>query len=474
MDRTALFSTLGLVALFAACTTLFFFHDLSYSELQKEYVPGVHGVHMLRGEGLSFDPWEPLEKNLSLEEMLKALCGEVGLDSSCYLDHGMRFRTFEKKHIIDGALTLHRTLVPLSREEITPALLDERIHLIAQWLKLNQRPDGSLPYLYFPSTDSYSADDNAIRQLITVQGIFALATALDDTELQRAGEKAEARALQRWIRGSAGFSHLFDYDGRSSLGASALAVLVMRGHDTGVVSERERQLGEYLLLMQRPNGSFQTFLDSPASTENERFYSGEALTALARLASASDDTRYDDALTKGHQYYWEKLRNDFSPQYAPWHMQAYALAYLDTKNEEYAHYVFWLADGLIETMLEGDKALPDEDGRFFNRAYPDWGPPHSASTGIYVEGLTYAYEVAEERGDTKKMERYADAILRGTRSLLQLQWTPETAYYVDHPDRVVGSFKVSVTNNTMRIDQVGHAANALVRVRALSLTNAHK
>jgi len=155
-------------------------------------------------------------------------------------------------------------------------------------------------------------------------------------------------------------------------------------------------------------------------------------------------------------------------------MQAYALAYLDTKNEEYAHYVFWLADGLIETMLEGDKALPDEDGRFFNRAYPDWGPPHSASTGIYVEGLTYAYEVAEERGDTKKMERYADAILRGTRSLLQLQWTPETAYYVDHPDRVVGSFKVSVTNNTMRIDQVGHAANALVRVRALSLTNAHK
>ena len=168
---------------------------------------------------------------------------------------------------------------------------------------------------------------------------------------------------------------------------------------------------------------------------------------------------------KGFDYYWPKLKEDFMPQYAPWHIQAYSSFYSSTHDKKYSEYVLWLADGLIDTMLAHDpEALPDEVGRFYNPEYPTWGPPHSASTGVYLEGLTYAYAIAKERGDTIREKKYLRSILSATRSLLLVQWTPENAYFLASPQRAVGSFKISITDNRIRIDQIGHSANALTRV----------
>jgi hypothetical protein len=151
-------------------------------------------------------------------------------------------------------------------------------------------------------------------------------------------------------------------------------------------------------------------------------------------------------------------------------MQAYAIAYQKTGNAEYREYVYWLADRLIETMLDADTVMrKDERGRFFNPEHPEWGPPHSSSTGIYTEGLTYAYELARSDGDPRRAARYRSAIFAGARSLLQLQWTEPSAYYLTRADRVVGAFKRTPTDNRHRIDQTGHAANALARVYSVVL-----
>ena len=194
----------------------------------------------------------------------------------------------------------------------------------------------------------------------------------------------------------------------------------------------------------------------------------EALTALARLFAMNKDERYAAAIQRGYEYYRPKIENDFKPQYAPWHIQAYTDAYEQTHDEHYADYVYWLADGLIETMLRNDPhTLADETGRFFNPQYASWGPPHSSSTGIYTEGISYAYMLAEVRGDVTRMQKYRAAALAGARSLLLVQWTSDAAYYLKYPERVVGSFKVTITDNRGRIDQIGHAGNALSRVQAI-------
>jgi len=448
-----------------------------YASLRSVFVPGVDGVKLTGANGAtaSFDPWEIQEQNRSLSQMIEVLCAEASLPSDCKNDPDVHFSVFTKDHVItraDGStVTLKRNTALVSVQDITPALLDTRIALIAQWAEKNQKPDGSLPYIYTPSNGKYVDDDNTIRQFITSQGLFAVATLTNDSALKKSATKDENFLMRTTYRPVSGMAYIAQSDGRKSLGAAAVATLSLRQEEglTSSLTNQERKLGDFMLSLQRQDGSFQTFYQATSTGEDERFYSGEALTAIERLAEVDDDPRYDAALESGMAYYQAYLQKDFWPQYTPWHMQAYALAYARTHKETYAQYAYWLADGLIETMLKHDtSALPDEAGRFYNPGYIDtWGPPHSASTGIYVEGLTYAYELAKEKGDDKRASRYRDAILLGTRSLLQVQWTSDDAYYLHYPERVIGAFKETVTNNRLRIDQLGHAANALARVRSL-------
>ena len=469
--------------LFLVCVIFFggFFivrnlHILTYDRLVQKFIPGVHGVVLVVPESTTrptFDPWQPLEQNRSLDEMLIRLCREATMPDTCAMEPGVRFELFTKGHRVGTEfenVALVRGTIPLTSGDITSQLLDERLSLMRDWALANQRSDGSYQYLYHPSSGSYPEGSNVIREMITVQGLYALGNLLNDAELIKAARAAEKQALFAYYRFDATkvYGYMVEADGEVKLGATGLAVLALREgkSDDEFLDAREKALGSFLLSMQRDDGSFQTFLHDAATDENERFYSGEALTAIAVLARVSGETKYYDALNQSLPYYRVKLADDFYPQYAPWHMQAYTIAYKNTQNEAYAEYVYWLADKLIETMLAEDyAALPDEEGRFSNAMHPEWGPPHSSSTGIYTEGLTYALELAQLRGDSERIEQYQKAVLSGTRSLLHVQWTPESAYYLKYPERTVGAFKRTVTDNRHRIDQLGHALNALTRVR---------
>lgn len=400
--------------------------------------------------------------------MLERLCSSAGSTQSCASDPGTRFRLFTKPHTV-GKIKLVRGAVAIEERDITNALLHERLQSVAVWAAENQREDGSFPYLYHPSSGEYPEGSNIIREMTMIQGLYALGRVLNDAHVHNAAVRAENQLMAEAYHYDAaqGYAYMVEETGEIKLGAAAVTIIAIRESTdiTAPLSEEEKHLGAFLLAMQREDGSFQTYVQGEKTDENDRFYSGEALTAIALLASATGDEKYYAALTKSLPLYRTKLQADFYPQYAPWHMQAYTIAYRETQDVAYADYVYWLADRLIETMLEEDSAaLEDEKGRFYNPDVPTWGVVHSSSTGIYTEGLTYAYQLAKQEGDAKRIERYRKAILSGTRSLLTVQWTPEGAYYLEHPERVVGALKRTPTDNRHRIDQTGHAANALARV----------
>lgn len=474
---------LGLFVVCAVFFGLFLYyrsgHVLSYVELNARFVPGVHGVILRIPESQhrpSFEPWHPLEQNRSLEAMLNRLCLEAQAAESCAKEPGVLFEMYTKQHRVGNSseYTVLERGTQFISEPITALLLTERLGLIREWALKNQRANGSLPYLYHPSSGAYPEGSNVIREMITVQGLYELAQSMHDDALKSAALKAERYVMQRSYRidTSGTFAYMVEEGGDVKLGASALAVLALRAPKDVIetLSREEYLLGEFLLRMQREDGSFQTFLHDEVGNENDRFYSGEALTALATLSLSSNDVRYIEALGRSFPYYQSLIVGDFYPQYAPWHMQAYTIAYQQTRDERYADFVYMLADRLIETMLEEDAvARADELGRFFNPTHSEWGPPHSSSTGIYTEGLTYAYELARLKGDSVRMARYREAIFAGSRSLLHTQWTTASAYYLEYPERVIGAFKRTITDNRHRLDQVGHAVNALVRVQTLIL-----
>ena len=46
---------------------------------------------------------------------------------------------------------------------------------------------------------------------------------------------------------------------------------------------------------------------------------------------------------------------------------------------------------------------------------------------------------------------------------LRLQFTEENTYYVEHPDRVLGAFRASLADSTLRIDHTQHALSSLLK-----------
>ncbi len=362
---------------------------------------------------------------------------------------------------------------PVLVSDVTKERIEDSLRSMGDWVRANQREDGGLPYRYTTEEERELGGSNAIRHMITVQGLRAMAHVLGDSDFATRATRLEEVLLEEQYEydASRGYAYIREGD-EIKLGAAALTVLASREGKTEStpLSPEEKALGAFLVAMQRDDGSFQTFLQEIPTDSNDRFYSGEALFALAKLHQVTGAAEYMHVLERGLSHYNQLLRASFFPQYAPWHIMAYATLYATEPDDAYAEYVFYLADALVTGMLDGDiYALPDELGRFYNPARPDWGPSHSSSTGIYVEGLTYAYELALARGDEVRAERYRAAILLGTRSLIQVQWTPDSAAQLKNPERAVGALRETVTDGSLRLDQLGHAANALARILALGI-----
>jgi hypothetical protein len=452
--------------------------NFTLAELEKKFVAGLSGVKFSDPTSAltaEFRPWEALEQNRTLTQMLGRLCEKVTLVNDCYRSPSAQFRIFYEPQLIDSSknpeqkIELFRGNRLITTTEITPNFLDARLNLMHEWLNQNQKSDGSFPYAYQPSRGAYPVGDNVIRQFTLTQGLFALSRALNDHGLATRGEKNLDQLLtQYYYFDKAKRWGYFREGDQVKLGAAALGVLAIL--ESGVPQKYAAELtalGQFLLDMQQADGSFQTFYQPPDFQTNDRFYSGEALTALARLAEFSGEAKYLAAVEKSFPYYQNLLQKNWSPQYVPWHTQAYYTAYRITGDTQYAKFIFELNDNLITNMQNQITELPDELGRFYNAKHVEWGPPHSSSDGIYLEGLTYAYELANLLQDNAHSGKYRQSIRLGTRALLQIQWTPDSAYYLNHPERVVGAFKRTILKNNLRIDQIGHALNALTRVKII-------
>jgi hypothetical protein len=124
-------------------------------------------------------------------------------------------------------------------------------------------------------------------------------------------------------------------------------------------------------------------------------------------------------------------------------------------------------DWILSMQQWNSVDFADMRGRFYSPAHPYYGPPHASSTGVYLEGLIDAFALAKQCGENKRMERYRVAIVRGIRSIMQLQYKNEIdCYYINNTTKVLGGIRTTVYDNTIRIDNVQHALMAFYKIYA--------
>ncbi len=426
---------------------------------------GLYGIELRApGTRARIGPLEMLTRNLGPRAALQALSHEIGLPLSRVQAWAFPADQFlmdwpgqRIHHLFRG-----QKIVPPAT--ITRARTAEMAGLMEDWLLAQVAPSGAATYKYWPSSGKYSNANNMIRQ-------FMASAALARIALRR-GDAASAATVQRnfafnfaaFYSQENGLGLIHEGD-KIKLGAAAVALIACLDlPDPAPFQPQITALARFILSMQNQGGSFRTFLTPADRTDCQNFYPGEACLALMRLFAVTRDESLITAVTRAFAHYRDWHRADRNPAFVPWHAAALCHLHRHRPDPDIAAFVFEMSDWLL-TIQQGRDRPADVWGEFFDPARPDFGPPHASATGVYLEGLIEAWDLARSLGDSARAEAYRKAILSGLRSLRQLQFRhPSDMFYLSRRTRVLGALRTTTYDNTIRIDNVQHGLMAIHRI----------
>ncbi len=336
---------------------------------------------------------------------------------------------------------------------------------MTRWLAAQVDETGAANYKYWPSRGAYASSNNAIRQWMATVCLSRTARVFGSEPLARIASKNLEHNIATTYKNNGDQSYIW-MNGSAKLGAAALAALaIFESPQRKRFINEEYALNSLIHSLGNADGSFDTFYIPRERKDNQNFYSGEALLFLAARYSVSRNPEELKRIMEAFHYYREWHRQNRNPAFVPWHTQAYFLVWKITKDKALKDFIFEMNDWLLSMQQWDSAEFPDMQGRFYDPARAYFGPPHASSTGVYMEGLIDAFSIAKELGDQTRAENYRITILRGIRSLMQLQYKDAIdCFYIKHVDRVLGGVRTTVYDNTIRIDNVQHGLMALLKI----------
>ena len=429
----------------------------------------------LNGASFRVSPLETLSTNRPLARWFERWLKQRSLTADGFFKLGGKIALLNSRQFIINRGYQAKALETFRGTHLVPhdvqaeQLAERVIAGISRWFMANQDPNGALPYKYWPSSGVYSEADNPIRRLMATVAFNRLAESLGRQDIRLAAKRNLKFNLQRFYQVRDGYG-VIEWQESVKLGALAIAGLAIL--ESPFAAEWNTELVEIRRTIDslwQPSGAFRTFLYPRDRNDNQNFYPGEALVFWATSLKKSPDASLLKRALQSVAYYRDHFRGARNPAFVPWHTQAVTMLYRITGDSALRDYVFEMNDWLIPHQQWGGSLDSDYWGRFYTPEKPIYGPPHASATGVYLEGLVDALDLALEAGDTKRAEAYRTSIARGIRSIAQLQFKDEIdAYYIRYRERVIGAIRTESDDNEIRIDNMQHALAALLKYRELN------
>ena len=445
----------------------------SWQEMNSGYIHGLYTVKISYGDQqVVYRPSYGIETNRNYKEMLTHMCSTLeGNVPNCEERDDVHISYAPTLHLatqwpFSQVREYYRGKIVHPKQEITTEYLIDTIERGLIWLWSNLSWD--FTYVYNPSSGTYSQNNNMIRQLMGSRLLAEMANE-DQTLLEKHQENVDYIFEHRYEE--EGDEWYVRYKHKSKLWAIAMLVrtLVASPLLEQYTDELEK-LTTTLVSLQNNDGSFNPRYIAPNYDYNVdyllTFYSGEAIVALVELYERLKDERILEAALRAQDFYVQRYVEEidqwYYPAYVPRHTISLYKLYQITGDERYAAAIFTLNDKVIDEMLHTDTSEPrDILGRFYNPVFSQYGTPHSASDGVYLEWLVYAYILADELNDEGHTRKYRDALTLAVHNIVQLQYQEDDMYFLQHPERVEGAVRFRADDNRIRTDTTQHALEGL-------------
>jgi len=343
------------------------------------------------------------------------------------------------------------------------------------WLHRANGPDGRFVYGYVPALKTPMEGDHFLRQAGAAAALARAARFTGDPHhAARATQAIVALLGDTVIDGQDSQARHSVFPNATVNRLAAAGLLVLAIHELPApekdLLEKSEQLCNSIRQKQRADGSLSFADDSKAEADDPdgvNYYPGEALYGLMRSQQRQPAAWKTDLVRKSLGYYRPWWRQHKSMALVPWQTAACTEAYLLTKEQAFADFVYEMNDwlcGLQYERLEPRQVL--WYGGFM--AWSDGKAVESApqvSSASYAEGLAEACRVAREAGDLTRYRRYSDALERCLQFLTTLQYTEaNTQHFADwYRPMLLGAFHASHQDGNLRIDYAQHAVCAMVQ-----------
>lgn len=331
----------------------------------------------------------------------------------------------------------------------------------ARWITRNQRADGSYTYEYNRDTATVSSDYNIVRHAGVTTALYQAAGKAGATDLLEGADRGTAWMMGNLVRQD-DWAALAD--GQSApLGASALMLVALseRRLLTGdeQYDEVMRELGRFLVAMQRDDGSFNAYWNvetqQPDTVTESLYYPGEATWALALLHEAMPGEGFDVAaraaldniIVRSEQVTgsWAIPARDHWAAYALGEMAEWGL------TDREIDYARDNAAGLA-LAIRWTAQTESRIGQWFE----DWrgGEARGAAFGTWVEGSTALWRLAT-----------VDPRMAGLRGDIRERATCGASMLIDRQapaDAVPLEAGAWFTNGVSRMDDQQHVISGLL------------
>jgi hypothetical protein len=289
-------------------------------------------------------------------------------------------------------------------------------------------------------------------------------------------ELIEAGGCQGTLPDGGAFACVVDHgQTRASLGSTALTVVALveyrRATEDARYDEMARALTEWILFMQRKDGSFCHLYDIPTGTRDEKaqllYYSGEAALALARMAQATGEARYRDAAQRALDWlvnWYDFFAGGLFFGEEHWTCIAAEAVWPLVADERYLAFCNRYA-AFLRRQQPRPGEHPGQDDLAGAYGFSPFWVPNNTPAGSRSEAMLSTYALGLHHGKPEPAVR--GQILAAMAYVLRQQVRPDNDWAVATAADGLGAIPSSAIDRMVRIDYVQHVCSAMLRTAAL-------